>query len=121
MVRTWTAHRDGAPVAAYVTLHSGQQVWYWMSAMDKDLAHRTHAGALLQSLAVEEACRAGARWFQLGESEADSGVGAFKERFGGRPVHYTALHLERLPVTAAERSVRAAVRRLTARGHGGQP
>jgi len=47
-------------------------------------------------------------------------VSAFKERFGGRPVHYSALRLERLPVTAAERSARAVVGRLL-RGYGRTP
>jgi hypothetical protein len=117
MLATWTAHLDGEPVAAYATLRFGEQAYSWMSAMDKGLADRTGAGVLLRSLAIEQACIAGARWFQFGESDPGSGVGAFKERFGATPLHYTALRFERLPVTSAERRARATVGRLTAGRH----
>ncbi len=115
-VTGWTAHLHGEPVAAYVALRHGEQAYFWMSAMDKALAERTDAGALLQSLAIEEACAAGARCFQLGESDPGSGVAAFKERFGATPVPWTAVHVERLPLTAARRGIRALAGRLDSTG-----
>jgi hypothetical protein len=110
----WTAHLDGEPVAAYVALLHGEQAWFWMSAMDAKLADRTHAGALLQSLAIQEACQAGARFFQLGESDDGSGVARFKAGFGATPIRYDALRFERLPLTAVDRRLRAAVGRIPA-------
>lgn len=114
MVQGWTAHLHGEPVAVNVVVRVGHQAHGWMNAMDRDLSRRTQAGALLQSLAIEDACRSGARWFQFGESDPGSGVGAFKERFGAAPVSYSALRFERLPVTATERRARALLDRAVA-------
>ncbi len=111
-VRCWTARLDGEPVAANVVLRSGSQAYGWLSVMDRDLAQQTQAGALLLSMAIEDACAAGARWFQLGESDPGSGVAAFKERVGGVPVPWAAVHLERLPVTAATARLRSVAGRL---------
>jgi hypothetical protein len=112
----WTAHSNGVPVAAYVALFDRRSAFFWMSAMDKDLANPTRAGALLQSLAIEHACAAGIRWFHLGESDPGSGVARFKEGFGAVPVHQECLRFERVPLTAAEAQLRAAVGRLSRRG-----
>jgi Acetyltransferase (GNAT) domain len=112
----WSAHRAGEPVAAYATLGHGQHTIFWMSAMDKRLAAETKAGYLLQSLAIEAACRAGARWFHFGESDPGSGVERFKAAFGAAPVRYEALRFERLPLTGLDQHVRAAVGRLGHRG-----
>jgi CelD/BcsL family acetyltransferase involved in cellulose biosynthesis len=114
MLHAWTAYLDGEPVAVSVTLQVGEQVQPWMSAMDKDLAQRTKAGALLKSLTIEEACRNGARWFHFGDSDPGSGVAMFKERFGGVPVPYEVLHFERLPVTAVDRGLHSAAGRVMA-------
>jgi len=103
---TWTAYVGGEAAAVYVALVSGPSAWFWMSAMDKDLADRTRAGALLQSLAVEHACTRGVRWFYLGESDPGSGVARFKEGFGAVPHRFHALRVERLPLTAADRRLR---------------
>jgi CelD/BcsL family acetyltransferase involved in cellulose biosynthesis len=113
MLTSWTAHLHGDPVAAYVLLHCGERAHAWMSAMDTELARRTDAGALLQSLAIEDACGTGARWFLMGEAAAGSGVAVFKERFGAEAVPYTALRFERLPLTSADRRLRAIAGRLT--------
>jgi hypothetical protein len=112
----WTAHQDGVPVAAYVGLFDRQSAYFWMSAMDKELADRTRAGALLQSLAIERACAAGMRWFHLGESDPGSGVARFKTGFGAVPVRLQSLRFERVPLTAMEGRLRSAVGRLSRRG-----
>lgn len=114
----WTAHEDGVPTAAYVALFDRRAAFFWMSAMDKERADRTRAGALLQSLAVEHACAAGMRWFHLGESDPGSGVARFKEGFGAVPRDLESLRFERLPLTAAEGRLRAAVGRLSSRRTG---
>jgi hypothetical protein len=109
---TWSAHRSGEPVAAYATLQFGQHVIFWMSAMDKALSDETKAGYLLQSMAIEAACHAGARWFHLGESNPGSGVERFKAAFGAVPVRYEALRFERVPLTGFEHRIRAVVGRM---------
>ncbi|RBY78260.1 hypothetical protein DQ238_12235 [Geodermatophilus sp. TF02-6] len=116
-VTGWTAHLHGEPVAAYVALQHGHQAWFWMSAMDQELAGRTSAGALLQSLAIEAACRSGALRFQLGESDPGSGVARFKAGFGAAPVRYHALRFERLPLTATEHRLRSVLDRAVSLRH----
>jgi lipid II:glycine glycyltransferase (peptidoglycan interpeptide bridge formation enzyme) len=113
----WTVHHDGLPVAAYVAIFHRRSAFFWMSAMDKELADRTRAGALLQSRAIEHACAAGIRWFHLGESDPGSGVARFKEGFGALPVRQEAFRFERLPLTTIEGRLRAAVGRLSRPSH----
>lgn len=112
----WTAHLDGAPVAANVTLNSPGHVVGWVSAMDRDLVQQTGASYLLESLAIEEACRSGARHFHMGESDPGTGVARHKAQLGAREVSYDSLKLERLPLSAAEQTTRAVVRAISDRG-----
>jgi Acetyltransferase (GNAT) domain len=107
----WSAYRAGEPVAVNVVLRSGRHSLGWLSAMDDGLARETQATYLLQSLAIEEACRDGARMFHMGESDAGSGVERYKAHFGAEPMAYHALRFERVPVTRAQRVLRAAVTR----------
>jgi hypothetical protein len=97
----WTAYLENEPVAAYVMLRFGARAVNWMSAMNRELADRTCAGYLLQSLVIEEACACGARWYHLGESDPGSGVELFKAAFGAIPFQNHTLRFERLPLTAA--------------------
>ncbi|WP_170856927.1 GNAT family N-acetyltransferase [Geodermatophilus africanus] len=117
MLRVWTAHLEGEPVAVNVFLTSGEHVVSWMSAIDKDRAQRTNAGALLKSLAIEDACRGDARWFHFGDSDPGSGVAKFKEWLGAAPLSYEVLRFERLPVTAADQGLHAAAGRVLALRH----
>src|SRR5262249_10019710 len=104
----WSAHLAGEPVAVNVVLRHGRHSMGWLSAMDSELARQTLGTYLLQSLAIEDACRAGVRHFHLGESDAGSGVERYKRHFGAVPVEYHALRFERLPVTRAEHGLRVA-------------
>jgi hypothetical protein len=115
----WSAHRAGEPVAVSVVLRHGRHSVGWLSAMSRERVGRTGAGYLLESLAIEEACRAGCRVFHLGESEPGSAVEHHKSQFGAVPVRYAALRFERLPMTSAEHRLRAAVRTMTDRRGGG--
>jgi hypothetical protein len=82
--------------------------------MNRDLARETLATYLLQSLAIEDACAAGARTFHMGESDTGSAVEQYKAYFGATPVDYRAVRLERLPLTAAERRLRGVAAAVTA-------
>lgn len=100
--RIWMARRHGQPVAAIVTLAYGDSVRYWRGAMDKELASPVRANNLLHRLAVEDACRAGYRAYEMGYSPSGSPLARFKESFGAG-LHFTHdLRLERIPVMAAE-------------------
>jgi CelD/BcsL family acetyltransferase involved in cellulose biosynthesis len=116
----WSAHRAGEPVAVNVVLQYGWHSMGWLAAMDLELARETRAGYLLQSLAIEDACRVGARYFHMGESDPGSTVEHYKSHFGPWRVEYHALRFERLPVTQAQRGLRAAAQRAVRRpGRGG--
>jgi len=104
----WSAWRDAEPVAVLVVLQHGAHALSWLTAIDRRLADDTGGTYLLQSLAIEDACRVGARYFHLGETDAGSGVELYKTKFGAAPVAYQALRLERLPVTEWERRIRGA-------------
>ncbi|MEJ2870563.1 GNAT family N-acetyltransferase [Actinomycetospora sp. OC33-EN08] len=107
----WSVLRDGEPVAANVVLHEPgtRHALGWMCAMDTTgIARETLATYLLHSLAIQDACAAGARWFHMGESEAGSGSEHFKRYFGAEAVPYSALRYERLPFSRTESAARAA-------------
>jgi hypothetical protein len=104
----WSATVDGRPIMVDVMLQSPGHHMSWLGAMDADLARETSGTYLLQSRIIEDACARGVRHFHLGESEPGSGVDAFKAGFGAAAVPFAALRFERLPVTAADRRLRAA-------------
>ena len=109
----WSASRDGEPVAVNVVLQAGNHALGWLSAMNMEVARETLATYQLQSMAIEDACRNGARWFHMGESEAGSGAERFKTYFGATPVEYHSLRFERLPLTRAEHGLREAFDRVS--------
>jgi CelD/BcsL family acetyltransferase involved in cellulose biosynthesis len=107
----WSAYRAGEPVAVNVVLRSGRHSLGWLSAMDRTLARETQGTYLLQSLAIEDSCAAGARYFHLGESDPGSGVERYKRHFGAVPLGYHALRFERVPLTRTGQALRAVARR----------
>jgi CelD/BcsL family acetyltransferase involved in cellulose biosynthesis len=107
----WSAHLGGEPVAVNVVLQFGRHGLGWLAAMDAELARESRAGYLLQSLAIEDACRTGARYFHMGESDPGSTVQHYKAHFGARPIGYHAVRFEWLPVSRARRGLRAAAQR----------
>jgi Acetyltransferase (GNAT) domain len=108
--RLWVAWTDGRPAAAIFVLQ-GRNAHYTRGAMDEELAGRTRASYLLQSLAIEDACRAGCRWYHMGESGLSRGLAQFKEALGGRPVDYSEYLLERLPVNRFDSGTRTIAKR----------
>ena len=61
---------------------------------------------------IEEACRAGRRWYHMGDSTPSSSLAEFKRRFGAGEEHHTVYLLERWPLTAAEQLAKSAVKRV---------
>jgi lipid II:glycine glycyltransferase (peptidoglycan interpeptide bridge formation enzyme) len=108
--RQWVARHDGLPVASIIVLF-GVNAHYTRGAMDKDRAGPVRANDLLMWHAIQAACSEGAGAFHLGESGESRSLATYKERFGARPVDYPELRIERLPITRADRTARAAVKR----------
>ena len=81
----WVARVQGMPIAAIVVLRSGSNAKYWRGAMDKELATPVRANEYLHSLAIEQACRDGCRWYEMGQTRPSSPLAAFKEKLGATP------------------------------------
>jgi hypothetical protein len=109
--RIWVAWAEGQPAAAILVLQ-GTNAHYTRGMMDKDLAGPTRANYLLHQLAIEDACNAGCRHYQMGETGSSSSLAQFKTRFGAVPHPYAEYHLERLPITAFDRQARRVVKRI---------
>ncbi len=110
-LRLWIAYRAGSPVAGIVVL-LGRNASYTRGAMDKALCGPVAANELLHWHAIQEACAAGCRSYQMGESGASSNLARFKEKLGARPVKYAEYRFERAPITRADGLVRGAVKRV---------
>lgn len=93
---TWVARAKGEPVAAVIVLRAGPYVMFWKGAMNKSLAAPLFANDLLYKLAIEQACRDGCLFCDMGRAEGS--LADFKERRGAT-LHYTTfVQAERLPV-----------------------
>jgi hypothetical protein len=110
--RVGVVWRAAMPAAAIIVLLHGEHSTYWRGAMDETLAARTGANELLHSTAIEEACRAGRRWYHMGDSAPASSLAEFKRRLGAEEEHYSGYRLERWPLTAVEELLRGAVKRV---------
>lgn len=102
----WGAVRAGETLAVYAILSHQERAWEWLGAVDLNLARQTGATALLVSAIIEHEHGAGRRWLDLGESDRGSGVEERKRRFGATAYDFSTLHLDRLPVTRAQTSLR---------------
>ncbi len=107
----WVARLDGQPVAAIMVLQ-GTNAHYTRGAMDKELATPVRANDLLHKLAIEDACRAGCRYYHMGETGSSDTLAQFKKGFGAEMYHYAEYRLERFPVTRIDHLLRSFVKRI---------
>lgn len=107
----WVASIDGEPAAASIVLQY-HNVTDTRNAMNKALAGQTGANDLILKLAIEEACTAGCNFYHLGESGTSVGLDSFKRRFGAVRYPYATYHLDRIPLTTADKNARELVKRL---------
>ncbi len=105
----WVAWVDKAPAAA-ILVFQDSNANYSRGAMNPELAGTTRANNLLQKLAIEEACRAGCRYYHMGETGNSRSLAQFKASFGAVPVHYHEYTFERLPLSRIDRALRSAVK-----------
>ncbi|HLN76447.1 MAG TPA: GNAT family N-acetyltransferase [Nocardioidaceae bacterium] len=97
--RVWVAAYDGEAVAGIITLAHGDHATYWRGYSRKEVAGPLRANVLLQRLAIEQACEAGCRYYDFGQSGGVAALERFKQTFGATPRESVELRLERLPVT----------------------
>jgi len=110
---TWVAYRQGEPIAAMIVLHSGAYAKRWKSAINVDAARpMPAASALLNRLAIEDACNAGLRRFDMGEARPGSSLASFKMQFGAQPFMAHRIRAERLPVHAGMDRIRHLAKRV---------
>ncbi len=109
--RIWVAWLDGQAAAAIIVLQDANAS-YIRGAMDKELAGPTRANYVLHRLAIEDACRAGCRYYHMGESGESASLAYFKSRFGATAYPYAEYRLERLPITSVDDRLRGLVKRL---------
>jgi hypothetical protein len=102
---------DGRVIAGNV-VYQGTGTRANSAAMIKDLAGPVGAMALLERVAIEDACAAGSTHYDMGESGNSGGMAMYKTRFGAEPQPYRMLVIERLPLTEIDRSLRGAVKRV---------
>lgn len=97
--QVWVARHDGEPVASIVTLVHGDHATYWRGYSRKEVAGPLRANVLLQRLAIEEACLAGCRYYDFGQSGGVAALERFKQTFGATPRSSVELRVERLPLS----------------------
>ena len=108
----WVAWYAGEPAASIVVLRHGRHAKFWRAAMNRERAHPVRASPLLMQLAIEEACEAGCRCYDMGESAPGSSLAHFKAGFGADARSSPRYFRERLPVSAVEEGLRTAVKRV---------
>jgi hypothetical protein len=108
----WVARSLGIPVAAIIVLRAGGYAKYWRGAMDASAASPVRANDLLHRCAIESACEAGYRWYDMGYSRPGSALATFKEKLGATLLSAHTLRSGRLPVHAAARISRDLAKRV---------
>ncbi|MFH0965575.1 MAG: GNAT family N-acetyltransferase [Planctomycetota bacterium] len=97
--RLWfdVARYRGRVVAGSIHVLGPTQIVYWMTACDPAF-RRLRPNDLLIASALERACRAGKRSYDLGPSPPGAeGLRAFKRKWGAREVPYSVYEKSRLP------------------------
>ncbi len=109
VLRIYVAYLGGTPVAGIIVLLD-RNGHYTRGAMDKALIGNSYANYLLQKVAIEDACRLGARHYHMGETGGSDSLADFKSRFGATAVPYAEYRFERIPVLSADQRLRSIVK-----------
>lgn len=113
----WVAWHKGQPAAANIILRSGTYVKAWRGAMDKEIAAPVCATEFLDRLAIEDACREGYHFYDMGGAEPGSSLARFKENLGATLLFTHELRAERLPVYRTRQLSADVVSTLISRAH----
>lgn len=109
--RLWMAFSGEVPAAAIIVLQ-GRNAHYTRGVMNPELAGPTRANYLLHRMAIEDACNAGCRSYHMGETGTSKSLAQFKQALGAQPHAYAEYVVEALPLVAADRTLRSAVKRV---------
>jgi hypothetical protein len=109
--RVWVAWYHGEPAAAIIVLQ-GANAHYTRGVMNQELAGPTRANDLLHKLAIEEACKAGCRYYHMGETGNSKSLARFKSRFGAVAYPYFEFRIERVPITRMDQVIRTTIKRI---------
>lgn len=80
--------------------------------MDKQLANEVRANEMLHRLAIEDACKNGLRFYDMGFAIPGSPLASFKEKLGAKLFYNYHLHAERIPLQRAAQFPRSLVRKM---------
>ncbi|NUK86757.1 GNAT family N-acetyltransferase [Streptomyces lunaelactis] len=100
--RIHVARLDGEPVAATISLLHGSICIYWRGVSDKRTAAPLRANQFLQLRSIKEACDAGCRYYEMGESGGVTSLEQFKANLGGGVRTLAEYRIERLPLTGLQ-------------------
>jgi hypothetical protein len=82
------------------------EVWSsWRGCSNKEMAGPLGANQFLVLRSVEQACEAGCRCFERGESGGVASLEQFKSRLGGKKEPVTGYRLKRVPLTRSRSRV----------------
>jgi hypothetical protein len=109
--RVWVAFHDEAPVAAIIVLQD-RNAHYTRGAMNEEVAGDLMANYLLHSRAIEAACTAGCRFYQMGETGNSNSLSQFKSRFGAVGTPYYEYLRETLPLHEINTRARNVLKRM---------
>jgi CelD/BcsL family acetyltransferase involved in cellulose biosynthesis len=107
--RIYLAYFEGRTIAGNVVV-LGTNAYGYRAAMDETMA-KTRANDLLHFHMIEDACRAGCRYFYMGDSGRSAGAAAYKERFGAQPQPYPEYRFERLPISRTEHLIKSGIKK----------
>lgn len=117
--RIWVARWQGQPAAAAVSLYAGQAAVGWRAFTDRAVPGRFRLFETLAMAGLQDACEAGCRYLEMGESVGRADLARVKERLGGTEHAFAEYCFERVPLTPArmawQRLRRRAEKRLTGR------
>jgi CelD/BcsL family acetyltransferase involved in cellulose biosynthesis len=108
--RVWLARVEGQAAAAIMVIQ-GVNAYYYRGAMDERLG-KYRPNDLIQRLAIEDACKAGCRYYYMGDSGWSDSLAQFKEGFGAQSYLYSEFRLERLPLSRVEREIKSVIKRM---------
>ena len=80
--------------------------------MNKALVGNSWANELLHWMAIQEACNMGAHHYHFGETGSSALLAQFKSKFGAVAYAYEEYHIDHVPITKIDTTLRRAVKRL---------
>ena len=92
--RVFVAWHRGRPVAAAITLVFGEHAIGWRSYSITELAAPVSANVLTQVAGLEDACRSGCRWFDLGQSGGFDSLHHYTSSLSASPRSVVDLRIE---------------------------